>query len=181
MVSNLFIFVLMIIFLILFVFYKRDMLVKVFSLNVASSANQFQEQIENTADIVIQRLEERICHLESVLEAADAKIMSLDKKIMIAEEVLKKEIKDIIPFENIDNVSDAKREENLKIPTKSNDVAVAVKNNTIGIDNYKEIARNNKRNSVLALADQGYSSVEIAKTTGISKSEIILLLQLNKR
>jgi hypothetical protein len=179
MVSNLFIFVLMIIFLILFVFYKRDMLVKVFSLNVASSANQFQEQIENTADIVIQRLEERICHLESVLEAADAKIMSLDKKIMIAEEVLKKEIKDIIPFENIANVSDAKREENLRIPTKSNDVAV--KNNTIGIDNYKEIARNNKRNSVLALADQGYSSVEIAKTTGISKSEIILLLQLNKR
>jgi hypothetical protein len=155
------------------------MLVKVFSLNVASSANQFQEQIENTADIVIQRLEERICHLESVLEAADAKIMSLDKKIMIAEEVLKKEIKDIIPFENIANVSDAKREENLRIPTKSNDVAV--KNNTIGIDNYKEIARNNKRNSVLALADQGYSSVEIAKTTGISKSEIILLLQLNKR
>lgn len=159
------------------------MLVKVFSLNAASSANQFQEQIEQTADIVIQSLEERIRHLESILEVADAKIVSLDKKITMAEKILKKEIEDIIPSENVDNVSDSKKEEeNGTIPThKLHDVAIAIKNNTIGIDNYKEIARNNKRNSVLALADQGYSSVEIAKTTGISKSEITLLLQLNKR
>lgn len=158
------------------------MLIKVFSLNAASSANQFQEQIEQTADIVIQSLEERIRYLESVLEVADAKIMSLDEKITMAEKVLKKEIKDIIPSENIDNVSDSKKEENVTITNKLHDVAIATnKNNTIGIENYKEIARNNKRNSVLALADQGYSSVEIAKTTGISKSEIILLLQLNKR
>lgn len=160
------------------------MLVKVFSLNAASSANQFQEQIEQTADIVIQSLEERIRHLESILEVADAKIMSLDKKITMAERIFKKEIKDVIPSKNVDNVSDSKKEEeNVTIPTnKLHDVTIAInKNNTIGIDNYKEIARNNKRNSVLALADQGYSSVEIAKTTGISKSEIILLLQLNKR
>lgn len=158
------------------------MLVKVFSLNTASSANQFQEQIEQTADIVIQSLEERIRHLESILEVADAKIISLDKKITMAEKILKKEIEGIIPSENVDNVSDSKKEEeNGTIPThKLHGVAIN-KNNTIGIDNYKEIARNNKRNSVLALADQGYSSVEIAKTTGISKSEITLLLQLNKR
>ncbi|MDF2636155.1 MAG: hypothetical protein K0R78_3029 [Pelosinus sp.] len=159
------------------------MLVKVFSLNVATSANQFQEQIENAADIVIQRLEERIRHLENILEVADAKIISLDQKITMAEKVLGKEIKDILPSENIVNSANAKIQEHVKIPTTNVDeITVPIKkNNTIGMDNYKEIARNNKRNSVLALADQGYSSVEIAKTTGISKSEIILLLQLNKK
>ena len=81
MFSGNLIFLVIIIFLVVFIFYKREMVSKVFSLNVESSANKFQEQLEEAADLVIQRLEERINYLEDVLEIADAKILNLDEKI----------------------------------------------------------------------------------------------------
>jgi TolA-binding protein len=181
--SNL-IFVLIIIFLAIFIFYKREMLLKIFSLNVASSANKFQEQLEEAAEVVIQRLEERISYLEGVIETADARIMSLDEKIKIANKYLKRETKDIIenPIQGISDFSEIKKEEKQIINEKLDHIAIpSQESNTLGIDNYKEIARNSKRDSVLTLSDQGYNSIEIAKITGISKSEIILLLQLNKK
>jgi nitrogen fixation/metabolism regulation signal transduction histidine kinase len=184
MFSGSLIFVLIIIFLIIFIFYKREMLLKVFSLNVASSANQFQEQLEEVADGVIQRLEERISYLEDVLETVDAKIISLDEKMKAANKILEKETKDMIEVsvQSITDSSGIQREDATEIDGKLDYIAIPIKeSNTLGIDNYKEIARKNKRDSVLALADQGYNSIEIAKITGISKSEIILLLQLNKR
>ena len=160
------------------------MLLKIFSLNVASSANKFQEQLEEAADAVIQRLEDRISYLEDVLATADAKITSLDEKIRTAKKILEKETKHSIkaPIQSITDSSEFKREEEIRTDEKLDHMAVPLKeSNKLGMDNYKEIARNNKRDSVLALADQGYNSIEIAKITGISKSEIILLLQLNKR
>lgn len=175
MFSNLFIVVLVIIFLIVFVLYKRQMLLNLFSLEIASSTTQFQEQIEETAEVVIQRLEEKIRYLEDILIAADAKIVGLDKKIMMAEKLLDKEIKDDHLFRKLSNFSEKTKEENIETSSQQlNPIQEP-------IDNDKEIIRNHKRNSVLALAEQGYSSIEIAKTTGISKSEIILLLQLHKK
>lgn len=185
MFSGSLIFVLIIIFLIIFIFYKREMLLKVFSLNVASSANQFQEQLEEAADVVIQRLEERISYLEDVLATVDKKIISLDEKIKVASQILEQETKDVIavPAQSIIDSSELQREEVTVIDEKLDYVAIPLneEKNILGIDNNKEIARKNKRDSVLALADQGYNSIEIAKSTGISKSEITLLLQLNKR
>ncbi|EIW18183.1 MULTISPECIES: hypothetical protein [Pelosinus] len=182
MFSNLFIVVLVIIFLIVFVLYKRQMLLNLFSLTVASSATQFQEQIEETADVVIQRLEEKIRCLEDILLAADVKIAGLDKKIMMAEKLLDEEIKDDHLFRKLSNFSEKKKEENIEIFSHQlNPIQEPIDKNDKVIDNDKEIMRNHKRSSVLALAEQGYSSVEIAKTTGISKSEIILLLQLHKK
>lgn len=185
MFSGSLIFVLIIIFLVIFIFYKREMLLKVFSLNVASSANQFQNQLEEAADAVIQRLEERISYLEDVLETVDKKIISLDEKIKVASQILEQETKEVIavPIQSIMNSSEPHREEMAVINEKLDYMAVPLKeeNNILGIDNNKEIVRKNKRDSVLALADQGYNSIEIAKSTGISKSEITLLLQLNKR
>jgi hypothetical protein len=181
--SNL-IFVLIIIFLVIFIFYKREMLLKVFSLNIASSANQFQEQLEEAADVVIQRLEERISYLEDILETADAKIMSLNEKIRIANKFLKQEAKDIaeVSIQSIPNSAEFKSEEITVIDEKLDYMTIPLKeSNTLGIDNNKALARNSKRDSVLALSNQGHNSTEIAKITGISKSEIILLLQLNKK
>lgn len=63
--------ILIVVVVILIIFYKRDMLLKMFSLNVTSSTNQFQQQLEQTADIVIKRLEEQIIHLEYLLEEAN--------------------------------------------------------------------------------------------------------------
>lgn len=160
------------------------MVSKVFSLNVESSANKFQEQLEEAADLVIQRLEERINYLEDVLEIADAKILNLDEKIRKINAILEKEIKENfeVPIQTISNSIDSKIEEAKTSNEDINHIAIPLKDETIsGTDNYKETARKNKRDSVLALADQGYNSIEIAKITGISKSEIILLLQLNKR
>lgn len=182
MFSNLFIVVLVIIFLIVFVLYKRQMLLNLFSIEIASSTTQFQEQIEETAEVVIQRLEEKIRYLEDILIAADAKIAGLDKKIMMAEKLLDKEIKDDHLFRKLSNFSEKTKEENIETSSQQLDpIQEPIDKNYKVIDNDKEIIRNHKRDSVLALAEQGYNSIEIAKTTGISKSEIILLLQLHKK
>lgn len=184
MFSSILIFVLIVIFLGILIFYKREMLLNVFSLNVASSANKFQEQLEEAADVIIQRLEERIIYLEEMLETADLKIIGLDEKIKIVNKLLEKETRDSteILSQSMTNSSNFKSEETTVNNEKLNHMTVPLQEgNILGIDKFKEVARNNKRESVLALADQGHNSVEIAKITGISKSEIILLMQLNKR
>ncbi|AIF52095.1 hypothetical protein [Pelosinus sp. UFO1] len=185
MLSSVLVSILVIIFVILFIFYKRNMLLQVFSLNMKSSANQLQEELEKTADLVIQQLEERIKHLEELLETADTSIVLLDEKIRAANKPLEKKTEDRIdcPIEVISNPSEIKLEEDQKKEVKElGQMAMPINGNQkIGVDNYKELARSNKRNTILSMADQGYSSTEIAKITGISKSEIILLLQLNKK
>lgn len=185
MLSSVLVSILVIIFVILFIFYKRNMLLQVFSLNMKSSANQLQEEFEKTADLVIQRLEERIKHLEELLETADTSILLLDEKIRDANKPLKRKTEDIIdcPIEFISNPSEIKLEDDQKKEAKElSQMAMPTNEKTkIGVDNYKELARGNKRDTILSMADQGYNSTEIAKITGISKSEIILLLQLNKK
>lgn len=179
MFSNLFVIALVIIFLVIFVFYKRQMIVKMFSLNVASSTGQFQEQIEETAEFVIQRLEEKIRHLEELLAEADIKIAKLDARITMTEKVATKKTETGILFHKLSNFSENNKRDNKDEGPAHHLNSLQAASNT-GIDQDKEAARIHKRNSVLALAKEGYSSIEIAKNTGISKSEIMLLLQLNK-
>lgn len=150
------------------------MLIKMFSIDVTSSANQFQEQLEQTADIVIKRLEEQIIHVEYLLEEANEKIAMLDNKIQMANKI-SNTINVVIPEVTI--------EENEMIPpTQNSNLAVAVTKKTgLSSLNYKYIVGSDKRSSVVEMADLGYGITEIAKTTGISKGEIMLLLQLNKK
>lgn len=158
-----------------FAFYKREMLVRMFSIDVTSSANQFQQQLEQTADIVIKRLEEQIIHLEYLLEEANVKITSLDLKIQAANEILGKE-------SNTNAVTlDAVIEEP-KIASSNLIKNIAVNETAnLSIDNDKETARYDKRNIIIEMADLGYDITEIAKATAISQGEITLLLQLNKK
>lgn len=166
-------------------FYKRDMLIKMFSIDVTSSANQFQEQLEQTADIVVKRLEEQIVHLEELLEEANQKIAQLDEKIQIVNEMIdKKNVKDneivdtthlVMPnttqIENEDSNSTLRLDDNVG----------EVENQKLSCDDYKNSIRSDWRNSIVEMADSGYDITEIAKRTGISKGEIMLLLQLNKK
>jgi len=168
-----------------FIFYKRETLLKMFSLNVTSSTNQFQQQLEQTADIVIKRLEEQITHLEYLLEEANEKITSLDDKIQLSQKILDKgnhnrieyvdETRISIPVVSLEQGKAMSSNPINNIAIATNDIA------HLSIDNYKELARNDRRNSIIAMADDGYDITEIAKTTGISKGEIMLLLQLNKK
>jgi len=154
-----------------FVFYKRDMLIKMFSTDFLSPANRFQEQLEQTADIVIKRLEEQITHLEYLLEEANEKITSLDNKIQVANKILNKE--NNIIEEPLNPLISSDINTNIGIIT--NEIA------TMSKDNYKDMGRNDKRSSIIEMANLGYDITEIAKNTGISKGEIMLLLQLNKK
>jgi len=154
-----------------FIFYKRDMLIQMFPMAMTSPASRLQEQLEQTADIVIMRLEEQITHLEKLLEEANEKITSLDNKIQAANKILNKEnnnIKDSLnPF--------ISSEPTTKIGVIENEIK------TTSVANYKEMGRNDKRSSIIEMANLGYDVTEIAKNTGISKGEIMLLLQLNKK
>jgi len=155
----------------LFIFYKRDMLMQMFFRDVTSPANRFQEQLEQTADIVIKRLEEQITHLEFLLEEANEKIISLDNKIQIATKILDRENNHINKSLNQSISSDT----TTNIGKVTNEIA------TMSINNYKDMGRNDKRSSIIEMANLGYDITEIAKATGISKGEIMLLLQLNKK
>lgn len=156
--------------LIIFIFYKRDMLRQMFSIDTISPANRFQKQLEETADIVIKRLDEQINQLQYLLEEANEKITSLDNKIEVANKVLNKE-NNINKGLNHSIIS----ETTTNIARTKNEIA------TMNIDCYKEMGRNDKRSSIIDMADLGYDITEIAKATGISKGEIMLLLQLNKK
>ena len=164
--------IIVVIILVLFlIFYKRGKLKQILSIEVISPANRFQQQLQQTADIVIKRLEEQIIQLEYLLEEANEKITSLDHKIQIANKILNKKTENtkkiLVPLINSDTTTN--------IGVVINEIA------TISIDNYKDMDRNDKRSSIMQMADLGYDITEIAKNTGISKGEIMLLLQLNKK
>lgn len=184
MFSTIVILIVAFLFLVFFIFYKRDMLLKMFSRDVTSSTRQFQEQLEQTADIVIKRLEEQITHLEYLLEEANEKVISLDNKIQVVNKILNKE----------NTISESLHTSELTLPnltieehktissTSINNIAISTNEIVqLSTENYKDMARNDKRSSILAMADLGYDINEIAKATGISKGEIMLLLQLNKK
>lgn len=175
MISNIVGIALFFICMIVFAFYKRDMLVKMFSIDVTSSANRFQQQLEQTADIVIKRLEEQIIHLEYLLEEANEKITSLDQKIQDANKMLAKEISTNVTIPDL-MINERKIiSSNAMKNIESNEIA------NLSIDNDKETARHDKRNTIIEMAELGYDINEIAKATAISQGEIVLLLQLNKK
>lgn len=275
MMSSSIIIIILFLFLLFFMFYKRDMLIKMFSIDVTSSANQFQEQLEETADLVIKRLEDQISHFEALLEEANSKNTNLDNKILMmtaltekAEEQEKlrieksqqleeknKELEEKSSYlenlleiinekssklENIIQLADGviekekiKEQEEMRVKTEEKNKRMEehilhleellektteqirpmlTATNVIvpeivieepeiinsyedmddqlsdanilpsGIkEEYKGTIHGDKRSSIVEMADLGYDINEIAKTTGISKGEIILLLQLNKK
>lgn len=181
MLTGLIISIVIFIFLLLFAVYKRDMVVKMFSLRVDDQANLFQEQLEQTADKVITRLEEQITHLELLLEEADRKITLLDNKIQVADESANRVVQSVVlGKEDIHQLIESEiiRPKETNNFHTSPEADVEVNNNS---SSNSEVFSHDKRRLIIAMADQGYSATEIAKATGLGKGEIMLLLQLNKR
>lgn len=67
------------------IIYKRKMLIKLFSINMAALSEEFRYEIESTADQAIKRMEQQMAQLEYLLDEADAKIQVLEEQLNRAE------------------------------------------------------------------------------------------------
>ncbi len=183
MFSSIVVVIIVFVFLLFFMFYKRDMLIKMFSIDVTSSANRFQQQLEQTADIVIKRLEDQISHLEYLLDEANEKILSLDEKIQLANKMLAKENSNSLLSATNLVMPDITIEKNGKVNSTDIPENIISANEPVSLSNNKPIyiMHADIKTSIVEMAALGYDVNEIAKTTGVSKGEIILLLQLNKK
>lgn len=175
-----------ILFFIFFIIYKRDMLTKMFSLNASQPAGELQEQLERTADTVIKRLETQIAHLELLLDEADAKITQLDQKLQAADNIIR-HYERLSPIAKQTSVDFRLPPESPSDQTTSGSFTVAAPDrDNSGCDEQsardgKDSLTWDKRKQIIEMSQQGYSVMEIAKTTGMGKGEIMLFLQLNKK
>ncbi len=178
MLTGMIVFVVIILFFVFFVVYKRDMIARMFTLNAAAPAGEFQQELERTADAAIRRLETQIAHLEYLLDEADARIAELDGKLAASRQAAE-------PAASSAAAAPAAPPE--QTPAASIDVRLAPEAPPSAAPAPSEEAPGreapggDRRKLILSMAEQGYSVTEIAKTTGAGKGEIMLLLQLNKK
>lgn len=156
-----------------FIIYKRDVLMRIFTIDASLPANELQEQLERTADTVVRRLEDKIAHLEYLLDEADAKIVLLEKYIEEApkEPEVLPQVK--VPAAPVQVMTAYKVSNNIQQPEQSDAAPPPDNESSVG-------AHNDKKSVVLAMAEQGYNVTEIAKVLGMGKGEVMLFLQLNK-
>jgi len=184
MLNSMIIFVVVILFFVFFIIHKRDMLIKMFSLNASMPAGEFQAQLDKTADAAVKRL----AHLELLLEEADAKIGQLDEKLKAVDAAAVARASQ--PAEPISRDSlNASRHMpassiDFRLPAELPEPAIAVSEPELTMNPHPETMEGpnlDKRRLILNMAEEGYSVIEIAKTTGMGKGEIMLILQLNKK
>jgi hypothetical protein len=169
------------IFLALFILYKRKLASQIMPERLAIETNQFQQQLQQTADTVIAQLEAKISELEALLETADSKIIELEVQLKAVDTIA------MTSTRNSEPMLESYR--TLHKPDGKRDLdqnAVSIFNNTDSVDKHNIDNTNipeedGKRQLVLAMAEQGYNITEIAKATGKGRGEIMLLLQLYKR
>lgn len=156
-------------FFVFFIYYKRDMFAKMFTIHANEPANELQEQLNQTADIIIKRLETELSHLEYLLEEAEIKSALLEKQLFAAEHILKTMM-----------ITETKPEATEVSAQSLNSLSTAT-----ATEEYQPVPRDStsleKKSLVTAMADQGYTITEIAKSTGMGKGEIMLLLHLHKK
>lgn len=171
------------IFFIFFIFYKRSLLMRIFSINTIEPANQFKQQLEQTADEIIGRMESKISELEYLLDMADEKIKSLEEQMKMADG----ETTLIYGRENRilsdENIASYKENECSHLePTQKFDIEeYADKQENLSNTAKLNPEDEDRRKLVLAMAEQGYNITDISRATGKGKGEIMLLLQLHKR
>lgn len=178
--------VLLVVFLLV---YKKEMIIKMFMLNVSAPANEFTQQLEETADLIIRRLEDESAQLEILLEEAEAKIGMLSQQVEHANKIIEQlmELNNCQPIANCEQDNHAEFFEPDLEPAALNDIMLAQP--TVDITELIDVNKNmdqeptnmEKHQLVMAMLDQGYNITEIAKATGMGKGEILLFLQLNKK
>lgn len=187
MLTGVIIFLLSLLLLVFFLLYKKQMLAKMFTLNLSAPADEFVRQLEQTADLAVKRLEDEAMQLELLLDEAEAKIARLTEQVEAANKVLQQlsesdckqgpateQEQPIAPAAGMNSISLAPEQ-----PAIAGDFA-----KTAVIDSrpiHPEPVKHERHRIIMAMADQGYNVTEIAKATGIGKGEIMLLLQLHKK
>lgn len=179
------------------------MLKKIFTNQLSYPTSELQDQLEQTADLVIKNLESHITHLEDLLSEADEHIELLDNKIRQAQQIPNR----LRPAE-------------LQLTSHRDQQTIPGANNTIlsyGVTRYQQHttswlaatdmdqasnlvkspdiklkdSKNNgleptsqsisqQRQVISAMFKQGYTTTEIAKATGFGQGEISLFFQLHK-
>ncbi len=163
---------------IVFAVYKRQMVIKMFSINVASMADEFRMQMQDTADTAVGKLEQQMTQLEYLLEEADAKIRILEDLLQQAEHRPPVSIPEASIPGN-DNVKRIQPLEPYGSSEKLQMVSTVIANPVSVPNNLRENVQD-KRQQVVAMHRQGYHVVEIAKAVSIGKGEVMLILELNK-
>jgi ElaB/YqjD/DUF883 family membrane-anchored ribosome-binding protein len=172
--------------------YKRQMLIKMFSINIASMADEFRTQMEVTADQAVKKLDNQMAQLEYMLEEADAKILALETRLQQAEQKcicqtpteVSQTINDI-PFAGVSVADPQLRNEleqqisSLKGQVVSSACAPLSQPLPQSAGRHQDVAPD-RRKQVISMHQQGYNVVEIAKATAMGKGEVMLVLELNK-
>lgn len=159
------------------VIYKRHMLIKMFSLNIATLAEEFRSQMDDTADKAVKKLEHQMSQLEYLLEEADTKIGLLESRLTEAQNML-----------TSNTIVETAQNEIPVMPQQLSHGKVA---NKVSADVEYELQNlpppaplhdgiQDKRQQVITMYRQGFNVVEIAKATSMGKGEVMLLLELHK-
>jgi hypothetical protein len=139
--------------------------------NFGTAANQMQQQLEETADQIVERIGSQIDRLEFLIQAADDKIIQLDQKLKDLDSQ-----KDMTVTQPIEKQTKS-FEEVLQESTRDGE--------TIAEDSVQEIfpkqaklkvSKTNKM--VFEMLEQGESIESIAKKTGIGKGAINLIREM---
>ena len=172
-----------------FVIYKRQMLIKMFSINIATMADEFRSEMGSTADLAVKKLEHQMAQLEYLLEEADAKILTLETRLRNADEKLKQLDGTVRSAANasppFSSVAVTGYQHSIQSDTPIADVQRSPVSQSsqplrqASSSEWQDIAQS-KRQQVVAMHQQGYTVVEIAKSTGMGKGEVMLLLELHK-
>lgn len=126
--------------------------------NFGDSASQLQAQLEDAADIIIERMEDHINHLERLIEQADERIIALNHKLAQVDALGNRALDMDVKSVKKADISVCREKELKKIeikPTKINKM-------------------------VFEMLDHGDTIDGIAKQTGLGKGAILLLEELYK-
>jgi len=163
----------------LFIYSKRTTLLRLLSIDAAAVAGEFESQMEQTAERILDRLEVQASRIEVLMAETDAKIAVLEQQLKAAEKLIA-QTKTARP-EAAKLPADWQVLETVPAPKKTVSDAPTPQPARAASTADREISSKDKRQVILLMADQGYNITEIAKATGVGKGEIMLLLQLNKR
>lgn len=172
-----------------FVIYKRQMLMKMFSINIASMADEFRIEMETTADQAVKRLEHQMAQLEYMLEEADVKIHALEDCLRKLEEKYSNQSamsdQKIInqPPQTLDQKAFSPISQKSQPPTPTPEQAYSQRIQPQPLPQFiprLQDVTHDKRQQVIDMHRQGYNVVQIAKATSMGKGEVMLLLELNK-
>ena len=132
-----------------------------------TAANQMQQQFEDTADQIIERIGNEIDRLELLIQVADDKIIQLDQKL-----------KNIAVTKPIEEQKQSFQEV-LQESTRDGEIIAKEPITEIFPKQAKlKVSKTNKM--VFEMLEQGESLESIAKQTGIGKGAINLIRQMYK-